>query len=275
MALLTSCLVNSEATKKNILLALNRLAGGDDGPLPEDAPAVLARAKAAQPEDAVIIYFSGHGMADKERFYLVPHDLGYRGPRATLGADGLAQIFANSISDVELEAALTSLDADQLLLVIDACQSGQALSTNEIRRGPMNIRGLAQLAYEKGMYILTASQSDEAAFESAKLKHSYLAFALIEEGIKRGSADTDGDGQILLQEWFAYATERVPQIRRERARGKELIEEEPDELQVQRPRSFYTRESGAKRLVIARVVNSSGRDLHKRSLFISPRSDQP
>lgn len=122
----------------------------------------------------------------------------------------------------------------------------------------MNNRGLAQLGYEKGMYILTASQSDEVAFESETLKHSYLAFALVEEGLKLGAADTDHDGQILLQEWFAYATERVPQIRRERyKRGKELVEDEPDEQKVQRPRVFYTREGSAKRLVIARVRDAN------------------
>jgi hypothetical protein len=104
------------------------------------------------------------------------------------------------------------------------------------------------------MYILTASQSDEVAFESERLKHSYLAFALVEEGIKLAAADIDHNGQILLQEWFAYATERVPQIRRERyKRSKELVEDEPDEQTVQRPRVFYTRENGANELVIAKT----------------------
>ncbi len=251
-------LLNAEATKANILLALARLAGTNAGSLPRDAPPVLSNIKAAQPEDAVLIYFSGHGTADKDRFYLIPHDLGYMGLRTRLDTEGLETILAHSISDVELEEALKPLDADQLLLLIDACKSGQALKAEEERRGPMNTRGLAQLAYEKGMYILTASQSDEVAFESERLKHSYLAFALVEEGIKSGAADIDHDGQILLQEWFAYAAERVPQIRRERyKRGKELIEDEPDEQKVQRPRVFYTRESGAKRVVIARVANAN------------------
>jgi hypothetical protein len=54
------------------------------------------------------------------------------------------------VSDIELEEALKPLDVDQLLLVIDACNSGQALYAVDERRGPMNTRGLAQLAYEKG-----------------------------------------------------------------------------------------------------------------------------
>lgn len=248
-------LLNEQATKANILLALSRLTGASTGPLPKDAPPALAKLKPAQPEDAVVFYFSGHGTAQDDRFYLIPHDLGYLGPRTKLDSAGLAAILANSISDLELEEALQQLDADQLLLVIDACNSGQALNAAEERRGPMNTRGLAQLAYEKGMYILTASQSDEVAFESAGLKHSYLAYALVEEGIKTGAADADRNGQVLLKEWFDYATERVPRIGKEKAQtGKQLEEVDPDEQRVQRPRVFNMREGGAERFVVARLI---------------------
>ncbi len=195
-------------------------------------------------------------MADGDRFYLIPHDIGYKGEPARLDAPGLATILKHSVSDQELETALQPLDADQLLLVIDACNSGQAVETKEIRRGPMNTRGLAQLAYEKGIYVLTASQSMEVAFEAEVLKHSYLAYALLEEGIKKGAADSNRDGKIFLAEWFEYANTRVPQIRRMHyQQGKELMEEEPDEQQVQRPRVFYTRENGAKQFLVAQSVN--------------------
>ncbi len=247
-------LLNEDATKANILLALKLLAGTAAGPLPKDSPVALAKIKPAQPEDAVIFYFSGHGTAQDDRFYLIPHDLGYQGARAKLDNIGLASILAHSISDLELEEALRNVDVDQLLLVIDACNSGQALKAEEERRGPMNTRGLAQLAYEKGMYILTASQSDEVAFESAGLKHSYLAYALVEEGIKSGAADADGNGQVFLKEWFDYATERVPRIGREKTQtGKQLEEVDADEQRVQRPRVFNMREGGAERFVVARL----------------------
>jgi hypothetical protein len=102
------------------------------------------------------------------------------------------------------------------------------------------------------MYVLTASQSDEVAFESAGLQHSYLAYALVEEGIKSGAADSDRNGQIVLQEWLDYATERVPRILTDKPRaGKELEEVDPDEKRVQRPRVFNMRERGAERFVIA------------------------
>jgi hypothetical protein len=110
----------------------------------------------------------------------------------------LQTILAHSISDVELEEAFRGIDAGQLLLMIDACNSGQAMQAEDWRRGPMNTKGLAQLAYEKGMYVLTASQSIELAYESKALKHSYMTFALIEEALKSRvkETDTNGDGQV-------------------------------------------------------------------------------
>jgi hypothetical protein len=92
------------------------------------------------------------------------------------------------------------------------------------------------------------------AFESAGLKHSYLTYALVEEGIKSGAADSDRNGELFLKEWLDYATERVPRIVTDKPRGgKELEEVEPDEKRVQRPRVFNMREGGAERFVIAKL----------------------
>ncbi len=252
-------LLDENATKANILLALKLLAGTAKAPLPKNVPGDLLKIKAAQPEDAVIFYFSGHGTANGDRFYLIPHDLGYTGSRSTLDEGALTTILGHSISDRELEEVLKPMDVGQLLLVIDACNSGQILKADDERRGPMNTRGVAQLAYEKGMYVLTASQSDEVAFESAGLKHSYLAYALVEEGIKSGAADADRNGKIFLTEWFDYATERVPRIAQKRSGGKALEEVDPDEKRVQRPRVFNMREGGAERFIIARTSSENRR----------------
>ncbi|HCX29960.1 MAG TPA: hypothetical protein DHU55_09370, partial [Blastocatellia bacterium] len=181
-------LINENATKANILSVLNRLAGAPGPPsLKAGAPA-LNGLKRAEPEDTVIIYFAGHGTAQAQRFYLIPHDLGYTGERTKLNEQGLQTILAHSISDVELEESVERLDAGHLLLIIDACNSGQALEAEEKRRGPMNSKGLAQLAYEKGMYILTAAQSYQAALEAAQLGHGLLTYALVEEGLKTAIA---------------------------------------------------------------------------------------
>jgi len=221
--------------------------------------------KRVEPEDAVIIYYAGHGTAQAQRFYLIPHDLGYTGERTKLTEAGLKTILEHSISDLEIEAAVEGLDAGHLLLIIDACNSGQALEAEEKRRGPMNSKGLAQLAYEKGMYILTAAQSFQAALEAAQLGHGYLTYALVEEGLKTSVADTEPkDGILIAREWLDFATERVPQMQQEkmqqgRGLGVEIsfTEDEPpatdpSNRSVQRPRVFYRRELEATPLVIAK-----------------------
>ncbi len=246
-------LFNQDASKERILQALTALQGR------------------TQPEDAVIVYFAGHGAAQQQKFYLIPHDLGYDGDRKKLTRPALDLILAHSISDRELELAFETIDAGQLVLVIDACNSGQALEAEEKRRGPMNSKGLAQLAYEKGMYILTAAQSYQAALEASKLGHGYLTFALIEEGIKQGAADTEPkDGLVQIREWFNYATARVPQMQEEKfqqatdEKGRVLEQEDvafvegeesirvPKQRSVQRPRLFYRRELETQPLIISR-----------------------
>ena len=238
-------LLNENATKTNVLSALKKLS--------------------AEPEDTVMIYFAGHGTAHGQRFYLIPHDLGYTGQRTKLDESGLQAILSHSISDIELEEAVENLDVGHLLLIIDACNSGQALEAEEKRRGPMNSKGLAQLAYEKGMYILTAAQSYQAALEAAQFGHGLLTYALVEEGLKTPVADSQPrDGVVNAREWLDFATERVPQIQEDKMKhsrgvGVELAFTEgeqniadPQKRSVQRPRVFYRRELETVPLVIAK-----------------------
>src|SRR5205823_9772485 len=259
-------LLNDQASRENILAALQRLSGASGTSTLKAGP--LDKLKRAEPEDAVIIYFAGHGTAQGQRFYLIPHDLGYTGDRNALDENGLKSILSHSISDQELEDAVEGLAASSLLMVIDACNSGQALEAEEKRRGPMNSKGLAQLAYEKGMYILTAAQSYQAALEAAQLGHGLLTYALVEEGLKTAIADNEPkDGVVNAREWLDFATERVPQMQEEKMKesrglglgiafteGEQKIVD-PEKRSVQRPRVFYRREMEVDPLVIAKPAS--------------------
>ena len=253
-------LADEQATKANITQRLADLA------------------KQVQPEDAVIIFFAGHGTAQGNQFYLIPHDLGYDGPRENLSAVGLKTILAHSISDRELEKLFEGIDAGQLLLVIDACNSGQALEAEEKRRGPMNSKGLAQLAYEKGMYVMTASQSYQAALEAERFGHGFLTYALVEEGLKKGAADHEPkNGTIDIREWLNFATAEVPRMQESnsrealRSRNRYVVfvgdgraagipkTEAGTRDNIQRPRVFYRRELEANPFVVATVGTTSPR----------------
>ena len=261
-------LTDQEATKANILLALKLLAGAS-GEIPDNIPDSLKRITPAQPEDCVVVFYAGHGTAYDQRFYLIPHDLGYKGERTALNAAGLETILSHSISDTEFEHAVENLDVSNFVLVIDACNSGQALEAEEKRRGPMNSKGLAQLAYEKGMYILTAAQGYQAALESAQLGHGYLTYALVEEGLKTTVADASPrDSLVSVREWLDFATERVPQLQEEKLKSRDLGFQsgsagsagagaknstiDAQVKDVQRPRAFYRREVEPEPFIVAR-----------------------
>ena len=224
-------LYSEAAQKETIVAALKKLAGQ------------------VKPEDSVVIFFSGHGKATKDgRFYLIPTDIGYQ---------TMDEILQHSISDLELEEIFRSMDAGQILLIIDACNSGQALGAEDARRGPMNSPGLGQLAYEKGMYVLAAAQGWEAATEQKQLGHSLFTYVLL-EGLT-AKADTDAPlGQITTKKWFDYAVRTVPNKQREmigesEKQGKQLSfvdgqKGSGDPLQT--PRVFYRREADAHPFVV-------------------------
>jgi len=146
----------------------------------------------------------------------------------------------------------------------DRClQRGPGLEGEEKRRGPMNARGLAQLAYEKGMCVMAAAQGYQAALEATRLGHGLLTYALVEEGLKTRAADVaPQDHRVMMREWLDYATRRVPQLQSEimkeeagRGRAIAVVDREEsiqewDKRSLQHPRVFYRREPDDQELVI-------------------------
>lgn len=253
-------LLNEDATKANILAAIQRLgSNGSMSILPPNAPRALQDLKPTEPEDVVIVFFSGHGTAKGDRYYLIPHDLGYAGGRERIDGAGRLNIISHSVSDRDLEELFEGIDAGKIMIIIDACQSGQALEAEEKRRGPMNSRGLAQLAYEKGMYLLAAAQSYQAALEFKMLGHGLLTYTLIEQGLKSQRADTEpNDGLVTAEEWLDYAVRAVPTeidaanetyVSRT---GKGVDYGEVSTVTGQAPRAYYRRERIGETWVLSR-----------------------
>ena len=68
-------LLDSDASKANILLALQRLLKAT--PLPESAPRSLAELLPVHPEDSVIVYFAGPYAAETKSAEIGPHRKGH------------------------------------------------------------------------------------------------------------------------------------------------------------------------------------------------------
>lgn len=201
----------SQASKAIVRSVLAVLAG-----LPRDA--VLAGVAGAEelstatPDDVVFVLFAGHGFADGQgEFYLVPADTG-----AGSGKVVTDQLRRRSISSDDLSIWMKPIDAGAIAMVIDACYSAAAVESEGFKPGPMGSRGLGQLAYDKGIRILTSSQANEETWESERFQHGLLTHALVNEGIEAARADhMPADNRIELVEWLSFGAQRVPQLYRE------------------------------------------------------------
>lgn len=160
----------------------------------------------ATPDDVVIVSYSGHGWANpRGEFYLIPGD--GRWPDGAASPD-LSTLFATA----DLVAPFQAMQAGEIALVIDACHSAASVADGRFKPGPMGDSGLGQLAFDKGIRILAATQADDVALEDARLGQGLLTYALAVDGLSGGNADLDGDGRIRVDEWLAYAVRRLPTL---------------------------------------------------------------
>jgi len=173
----------------------------------------------ATPDDVFFLSFSGHGYEDENgQFYILPANI--EGSCTTVDA----ALLKHAISADELAEWLRPIDAGEMTFVLDSCQSASSVEANHFKRGPMGSRGLGQLAYDKKMRILAASQGNQAAQETNLLSadgvstqagekriRGLLSYALTEEGLVEGNADWNPvDGKITVGEWLTYAADAVP-----------------------------------------------------------------
>lgn len=179
-----------EATFKNIVLGLNGI------------PKIM-------PDDALIITWSGHGYANSNGvFHLITSNVGEGDSKEIDEA-----FLKNSVSTSDLSSWLETIDAKNIVLVIDACNSAASVEGKSFKPGPMGSKGFGQLAWFKGMQILTASQSDDVALESSLLKHGLLTYSLAKEGLALSAADfLPSDSEINVSEWLKFGQKRVPEL---------------------------------------------------------------
>ncbi len=204
-------LTDENATKENIKAVFDLLAGNPvSADLKQHIPNADKLAKAT-PEDLLIISFSGHGHVDDNGiFYSFTHDTGQASNREVT-----PDLLSHIISSDELSRWLRYVDAGDMAMIVDACHSAATVGEG-FKPGPMGSRGLGQLAYDKGMRILAASQADDVALESDKLLQGLLTYSLVHDGLDAFQADFKPvDKSITLSEMLAYAVDRVPKLYKE------------------------------------------------------------
>ncbi|MFQ5843979.1 MAG: hypothetical protein ACE5JG_03230, partial [Planctomycetota bacterium] len=199
------------ARKADLEALLALLAGREMDPERVERIPEAKQLSRARPEDLVVLSMSTHGHTDRKgEFHIVPSDV-VRGDRW----------LQSCISADELSRWLRDVDAGEMVMVVDACHSAASVDAGGFKPGPMGSRGLGQLAYNKKMQILAASQASDVALESRVIRHGVLTYALVQDGLRKGRADfAPRDERITLTEWLRYGEQRVPALAEEVAQGK-------------------------------------------------------
>jgi uncharacterized caspase-like protein len=154
----------------------------------------------AQPDDLILLYFSGHGIKDEdEKLYFATS-------QTTLTSDERLNSATAIEARVVQKKYMDRSRSKRQVVILDCCFSG-AFSEEEIARGQkslsLDIRG--QLGGE-GRVVLTSSTETQDSFEddNGGIYTGYLV-----EGIENGSADTNGDGWITVAELHEFAKDRT------------------------------------------------------------------
>ena len=192
------------ATKDNLRAVFQMLSGHEVSAEQRGRLPNAERLQRVAPDDLVLFAFSGHGYTDaRGNLHLLPYDVG-RGRR------DMKCVLPRCISSADLSAWLRDVDAGEFVLILDACHAAAAGAPPGFKPGPLGGRGLAQLAYDKALRVLAASQADDVALESKTIGHGLLTYALIRDGLERGRAARDG--KVALGGLLAYAADRVPPL---------------------------------------------------------------
>ncbi|MBI3944944.1 MAG: caspase family protein [Armatimonadetes bacterium] len=174
----------------------------------------------AQPEDLVLVYFSGHGYEDEGRGYVL-----------TRNTD-VEALSASAIDNLQFIDTLDRIKAGRVVTIIDACHSGS------IRRGGGAAPALSGQFYSsysagRGRVTLASASPNQKAWEDSRLGQGVFT-EYVKQGLS-GQADRNRDGAIVFMELAKFVSDRVsdwarqngkeqdPMIQAENLSGKDLV----------------------------------------------------
>jgi outer membrane protein assembly factor BamB len=177
-------------------------------------------------DDLVLLYFTGHGLKDDAgRLHLAMTDT---------RRDNLA---FTSLPAELVDRALAGCVSRQQVLILDCCYGG-AFPASGLTKSDGETHALARFA-GRGRTVLTAADASQFSFEDDGALHGGTARSVFTRhlvtGLREGTADRDGDGDITLDELYTYVHDKVV-----------------DEMPQQRPKKQDDVEG---RIVIARNIH--------------------
>jgi hypothetical protein len=186
---------------------------------------VKEAAKAARPQDTLLLFLSGHGAMVGQRYYFIPHEF-----RPATNAPLDDSIRDQGLPVDVLGDFLAMGSALKRMLIVDTCASGGAVELFQVAtRNPFALRGeIERLSRSQGIYVIAASAASEVATEADALGHGVLTYALLAglKAVKKGplertAVQPSNPNQVVdVLEWFSFASGHVPRLTR-RFSGRE------------------------------------------------------
>jgi hypothetical protein len=168
------------------------------------------------PDDLLVLHFSGHGVKDEAG------ELHF----ATSGTK-LARLAGTAVSADFVARRMNRSRSRRIVLLLDCCYSG-AFGRGMVARAGGSV-GLEEQFGGSGRAVITASSSMEYAFEGAAVadssenEPSVFTSALV-EGLESGDADRDQDGHVGLDELYEYVYDRVRRVTPHQTPGKWMLD---------------------------------------------------
>ena len=169
----------------------------------------------ARPEDTLVVYLSGHGTmsaSDRDLYYYLTADARTFDVEKDPTLKDVSTVSSTELLGWLREPVKTMPRKE--VVILDTCAAGgasEALSklTTQREIPPDQRRAIEMLKDSTGTYILMGAAADAVSYEASKYGEGLLTYALL-EGMRNGPFD---DGSRLgVGEWFAHASERVPDL---------------------------------------------------------------
>ncbi|MEU4522110.1 caspase family protein [Amycolatopsis sp. NPDC024027] len=150
-------------------------------------------------DELTLLYFTGHGVKDDDgSLYLA---------MANTRRDSL--MFTALAAEL-VDRAMAGCPSRQKVLVLDCCYSG-AFPAGKLAKASTDVHTLERFQ-GRGRAVLTASDATQYSFEGDAVVGSAARSVFTRHlvaGLRDGSADLDGDGDVTVDELYSYVHERV------------------------------------------------------------------
>lgn len=156
--------------------------------------AVKSLTETASGRDVILFFFSGHGIEQNRKSYL-------------LSSDSRINVLDETAVPIEwIKDHMIKSNARAKILILDACHAGALIGKSESGRMTKEF-GETIFSPPEGFAVLSSCKINEVSYEWTDKSHGVFTYYLT-QGLL-GSADFDSDSSVTVSELSRYVSEQV------------------------------------------------------------------